>query len=223
MSEPVDGPPSWHLKPLGEVDLPSVIEVGAEGQVVRLEPGESARVTMVRGAANLSLGLLISTVAKTQFQAMQMTFFVLLPSILLSGFMFPFDGMPEPAQWIAEVLPMTHFMRMIRGVVLRGADLHDLSGELGILGVFILIVQIGLHPDVTYVQIGGGVGEHVAKDPGQSPEVLVFEIASIRPFEDLDGQQVTSGTYKFIDKKFGRGLASLAVSDFLSVYPYIHG
>ena len=89
--------------------------------------------------ANLALGLLMSTLAQTQFQAMQMTFFILLPSILLSGFVFPFDGMPVPAQWIAEVLPMTHFMRLIRGVVLRGADLHDLSGELGILGVFILI------------------------------------------------------------------------------------
>ncbi len=70
--------------------------------------------------ANLSLGLLISTRAKSQFQAMQMTFFLFLPSILLSGFMFPFDGMPRPAQWIAEVLPLTHFMRLVRGVMLRG-------------------------------------------------------------------------------------------------------
>ncbi|MBT8048718.1 MAG: ABC transporter permease, partial [Gammaproteobacteria bacterium] len=88
--------------------------------------------------ANLALGLVISTVAQTQFQAMQMTFFFLLPSILLSGFMFPFDGMPKPAQWIAEVLPMTHFMRLIRGVVLRGASLPELSTELGILFGFIL-------------------------------------------------------------------------------------
>lgn len=88
--------------------------------------------------ANLALGLMISTVARSQFQAMQLTFFILLPSILLSGFMFPFDGMPRPAQIIAEVLPMTHFMRLIRGVVLRGADLAELSGELLALGVFIL-------------------------------------------------------------------------------------
>ena len=87
--------------------------------------------------ANLSLGLMISTMADNQFQAMQMTFFILLPSILLSGFMFPFDGMPEPAQWIAELLPMTHFMRLIRGVVLRGAELQELAGELAVLAVFI--------------------------------------------------------------------------------------
>jgi ABC-2 type transport system permease protein len=76
--------------------------------------------------ANLSLGLLISTRAKSQFQAMQMTFFVFLPSILLSGFMFPFAGMPKFAQWIAEALPLTHFIRLIRGVMLRGASLDEL-------------------------------------------------------------------------------------------------
>jgi ABC-2 type transport system permease protein len=76
--------------------------------------------------ANLTLGLLISTKAQTQFQAMQMTFFVFLPSILLSGFMFPFAGMPQVVQWIAEVLPLTHFLRLIRGVMLRGARLVEL-------------------------------------------------------------------------------------------------
>ena len=96
---------------------------------------------VANGAANLALGLVISTLAQTQFQAMQMTFFILLPSILLSGFMFPFDGMPVAAQWIAEVLPMTHFMRLIRGVVLRGADLAELSNELSILGAFILVAM----------------------------------------------------------------------------------
>lgn len=89
--------------------------------------------------ANLALGLMISTLASNQFQAMQMTFFILLPSILLSGFMFPFDGMPTAAQWIAEVLPMTHFMRLIRGIVLRGAELSELSGELAALGAFLLV------------------------------------------------------------------------------------
>ncbi len=89
--------------------------------------------------ANLALGLMISTLATNQFQAMQMTFFILLPSILLSGFMFPFDGMPTAAQWIAEVLPMTHFMRLIRGVVLRGAELWELRGELAALGVFLVL------------------------------------------------------------------------------------
>jgi ABC-2 type transport system permease protein len=76
--------------------------------------------------ANLTLGLLISTRAQSQFQAMQMTFFVFLPSILLSGFMFPFAGMPVPVQWLAEVLPLTHFLRLIRGVMLRGAPLTQL-------------------------------------------------------------------------------------------------
>jgi ABC-2 type transport system permease protein len=91
--------------------------------------------------ANLALGLAISTVARNQFQAMQLTWFILLPSILLSGFIFPFAGMPKGAQWIAELLPMTHFMRLIRGVVLRGADLYDLAGDLLILGVFILVAM----------------------------------------------------------------------------------
>ena len=98
-------------------------------------------VSLMFIVANLALGLVVSTIAQTQFQAMQMTFFILLPSILLSGFMFPFDGMPEPAQWIAEVLPMTHFMRLIRGVVLRGASLQELSGELMVLGGFILVAM----------------------------------------------------------------------------------
>jgi ABC-2 type transport system permease protein len=98
-------------------------------------------VSLLFIVANLALGLVISTLAQTQFQAMQMTFFILLPSILLSGFMFPFDGMPRPAQWLAEVLPMTHFMRLIRGVVLRGASLAELSTELSILAVFILVAM----------------------------------------------------------------------------------
>ena len=81
-------------------------------------------------AANLSLGLLISTAAHTQFQAMQMTIFILLPSILLSGFMFPFDGMPVAAQWIGEALPTTHFIRLTRGIMLRDASLPELSPDL---------------------------------------------------------------------------------------------
>jgi ABC-2 type transport system permease protein len=87
-------------------------------------------------AASLSLGLVISTVAVNQLQAMQMTVFVLLPSILLSGFMFPYEGMPEAAQVIAEALPATHFMRVIRGVVLRDASLFELRGDLIWLALF---------------------------------------------------------------------------------------
>lgn len=92
-------------------------------------------------AANLSLGLLISTRAKSQFQAMQMTFFVFLPSILLSGFMFPFAGMPRFAQWIAEVLPLTHFIRLIRGVMLRGAELGELWHEVAALLAFTVVMM----------------------------------------------------------------------------------
>jgi len=96
-------------------------------------------VTLVFIVTNLALGLLISTLVNTQFQAMQLAFFVLLPSILLSGFMFPFAGMPRPAQIIAEALPMTHFIRLIRGVILRGATLQELAVELVILGGFVIV------------------------------------------------------------------------------------
>ncbi len=92
-------------------------------------------------AANLSLGLLISTVAKTQFQAMQLTVFVLLPSILLSGFMFPFDGMPKVAQYIGELLPNTHFIRLSRGIMLRDASLIELGNELLVLAIFTAIAM----------------------------------------------------------------------------------
>lgn len=98
-------------------------------------------VSLLFIVANLALGLVISTLVQTQFQAMQLTFFILLPSILLSGFMFPFDGMPRPAQIIAEVLPMTHFMRLIRGVILRGATLPELSSELFVLMGFFLVAM----------------------------------------------------------------------------------
>ncbi|MGV6852995.1 MAG: ABC transporter permease [bacterium] len=84
-------------------------------------------VTILFISASLVLGLIISTLAKTQLQATQMTIFVLLPSILLSGFMFPYEAMPKLAQNIAEILPATHFMRMIRAVVLKGADASSLS------------------------------------------------------------------------------------------------
>lgn len=92
-------------------------------------------------AANLTLGLLISTRAQSQFQAMQMTFFVFLPSILLSGFMFPFSGMPWPVQWLAEVLPLTHFLRLIRGVMLRGASLWELWPDVLALLAFTTVMM----------------------------------------------------------------------------------
>ncbi len=92
-------------------------------------------VTLLFIIASLSLGLVISTFAQNQLQSMQMTIFVLLPSILMSGFMFPFDGMPQPVQMIAQVLPATHFIDMIRGVVLRDASLYELRwGLLWMIG-----------------------------------------------------------------------------------------
>jgi len=94
-------------------------------------------------AANLALGLFISTVAKTQFQAIQITIFFLLPSILLSGFMFPFDGMPLFAQYLGELLPNTHFIRLTRGIMLRDASLLELRQEILILGIFAAVALTG--------------------------------------------------------------------------------
>ena len=91
--------------------------------------------------ANLSLGLMISTQAKSQFQAMQVTFFVFLPSILLSGFMFPFAGMPRVVQWIAELLPLTHFLRLVRGIMLRGASLWELWPDVLALAGFTAVMM----------------------------------------------------------------------------------
>lgn len=90
-------------------------------------------------AATLMLGLLISTLAKTQFQAVQLSFFTLLPSILLSGFVFPFDGMPRAAQWIAQILPLTHFVELVRAIVLRGAPISALPVPLVKLTAFFVI------------------------------------------------------------------------------------
>lgn len=91
--------------------------------------------------ANLALGLLISTRARSQFQAMQMTLFLFLPSILLSGFMFPFAGMPRLVQWLAEVLPLTHFLRLVRGIMLRGASLWELWPDALALLAFIVVMM----------------------------------------------------------------------------------
>ncbi|MEX6501071.1 ABC transporter permease [Pseudomonas zhanjiangensis] len=86
--------------------------------------------------ASLALGVFISTLAQTQFQAMQIAFFTFLPQILLSGFMFPFAGMPQAAQWIAELLPLTHFLRLARGIMLRSAGVLELWPEMLALLVF---------------------------------------------------------------------------------------
>ena len=93
-------------------------------------------------AANLTLGLTFSSLARNQLQAMQMTFFFFLPSILLSGFMFPFRGMPGWAQAIGEVLPLTHFLRIVRGILLKGNGLAEVALEAWPLFLFMLVVML---------------------------------------------------------------------------------
>jgi ABC-2 type transport system permease protein len=92
--------------------------------------------------ANLCVGYTFSTIAKSQMQAMQMTFFFFLPSMLLSGFMFPFRGMPIWAQYLGEVLPLTHFLRIIRGVMLKGANYVDLKQAFLALILFTIVVGV---------------------------------------------------------------------------------
>lgn len=84
------------------------------------------------------LGYLISTVARTQMQAMQLTFFYFLPSLLLSGFMFPYRGMPGWAQVLGEALPLTHFLRLVRAIMLKGADLAAVAQQMSVLALFVL-------------------------------------------------------------------------------------
>jgi len=96
-------------------------------------------------AANLTLGITFSSIARNQLQAMQMTFFFFLPSILLSGFMFPFRGMPEWAQWIGSVLPLTHFLQLVRGIMLKGNGFMDLWPQMWPIVVFMLaVIGVGL-------------------------------------------------------------------------------
>jgi ABC-2 type transport system permease protein len=95
-------------------------------------------LTLLFIVANLSVGYTFSTIATNQLQAMQMSFFFFLPSMLLSGFMFPFRGMPEWAQYVGEILPLTHYLRLVRGVMLKGATLADLQPDLFALAAFTL-------------------------------------------------------------------------------------
>ncbi|MGH8773568.1 MAG: ABC transporter permease, partial [Burkholderiales bacterium] len=89
-------------------------------------------------AALLALGFTISTVARSQLQAMQMTFFFFLPSLLLSGFMFPFRGMPGWAQALGEIFPLTHFLRVVRGILLKGNEAADTLPHLWPIALFLL-------------------------------------------------------------------------------------
>ncbi len=90
--------------------------------------------------ANLGVGFTFSTLASNQLQAMQMTFFFFLPSMLLSGFMFPFRGMPLWAQWLGEILPLTHFLRAVRAIMLKGAGMGDIAANLWPMALFLGVV-----------------------------------------------------------------------------------
>ncbi|MBS0521968.1 MAG: ABC transporter permease, partial [Proteobacteria bacterium] len=113
-----------------------LFDVAIEGSVALLSLGTALFITV-----NLAIGFTISTLTQNQLQAMQASFFMMLPSILLSGFMFPFRGMPVWAQWLGEGLPATHFMRIVRGVMLKGATLPDISAELIALVAMLLAVS----------------------------------------------------------------------------------
>jgi ABC-2 type transport system permease protein len=91
---------------------------------------------------NLALGFLISTLARNQMQAMQLSFFTILPSILLSGFMFPFAGMPGWAQFLGQGVPATHFLRVIRAVMLKGGDVSDVAIECAALGIILVVMSL---------------------------------------------------------------------------------
>ncbi|MFC3284434.1 ABC transporter permease [Litchfieldella rifensis] len=140
----------WELT-LGKV-LPFVA-IGLVQVTVVLLLGQALFAVPIRGSlielylaalvfilASLSLGIFLSTLARSQFQAMQLAFFTFLPQILLSGFMFPFAGMPKAAQWLAELLPLTHFLRLVRGIMLRDAGLLELWPALAALGVFTVVM-----------------------------------------------------------------------------------
>lgn len=114
-----------------------LFDVPVTGKLISIYSGCLIFIT-----ANLTLGLMISTFVNNQLAAMQMSFFILLPSILLSGFMFPFTAMPKIAQYLSEILPLTHFLRIIRGVILRGEALTSAAGDLLFLGSFTLVFLI---------------------------------------------------------------------------------
>ncbi len=98
-------------------------------------------VSLLFIAANLAVGITFSTLARNQLQAVQMAFFFFLPSILLSGFMFPFRGMPEWAQWVGTCLPNTHFLRIVRGILLKGNGITEIAPHLWPLLLFLVVAM----------------------------------------------------------------------------------
>src|SRR5262249_40530276 len=117
-----------------------LFEVPIEGSLLLL-----ALLSTLFIATNLSVGYTFSTIAQNQLQAIQMSFMFFLPNILLSGFMFPYAGMPGWAQVFGEFLPLTHYIRIVRGIMLKGATLYDLQIEaLELAGLMLLAMTIAL-------------------------------------------------------------------------------
>ena len=110
-----------------------IFDVPSQGSLFLL-----SSVLIVFVVANLGVGFTFSTLAGNQLQAMQMAFFFFLPSLLLSGFMFPFRGMPLWAQWIGEIFPLTHFLRIVRGILLKGNGAAEIAAETGYMAIFLL-------------------------------------------------------------------------------------
>jgi ABC-2 type transport system permease protein len=100
-----------------------------------------AVLTILFIATNLSIGYTISTFARTQLQSAQMIMVFFLPNVLISGFLFPFAGMPDWAQWISECLPLTHYLRIVRAILLKGSTLADLQSDAGWLAVLMLLAM----------------------------------------------------------------------------------
>ncbi len=117
-----------------------LFEVPMQGSVALLYA-----VVILFIAANLTLGITFSSIAKNQLQAMQMTFFFFLPSIILSGFMFPFRGMPDWAQTLGSLLPLTHFLVLVRGIMLKGNSFYDLIPQIWpIVAFMVVVILVGL-------------------------------------------------------------------------------
>mgnify|MGYP000946410221 FL=1 len=133
------------LAPYVMVGILQTVVILVMASVLFQVPMEGGWIALILGVlmfitGSLALGFLISTVARTQLQAMQMSFFYMLPSILLSGFMFPFRGMPDWAQAIGQAIPVTHFLRVVRGALLKGEGLATLWPSHVALGIFVCVV-----------------------------------------------------------------------------------
>ncbi len=113
-----------------------IFDVPVEGNLLLL-----SALSMLFITTNLSIGYTFSTLAQNQLKAIQMSFMFFLPNILLSGFMFPFAGMPVWAQWVGEALPLTHYLRIVRSIMLKGSDLSDVAHPATMLTILTLITM----------------------------------------------------------------------------------